>query len=132
MLFSFNQLRLPESLSRRQHGFKTLANLAVTRPSNRSVLRVSSPPVDPLLLAEIDCGINALQKARVLCLKGEAVAPKAKQPKSRLVRMDRLSVIAGQNFPHLLALHASSIKVRALHEPVRHVWKPCQMRAKTA
>jgi hypothetical protein len=30
------------------------------------------------LLAEIDRGINALQKARVLCLKGEAVAPKAK------------------------------------------------------
>ena len=71
------------------------------------------------LLAEIQRGINALQKARVLCLKGEAVAPKAKQPKSRLVRMDRLSVIAGQNFPHLLALHASSIKVPAL--PVRCV-----------
>jgi hypothetical protein len=30
------------------------------------------------LLAEIDRGINALQKARVLCLKGEAIAPKAK------------------------------------------------------
>jgi hypothetical protein len=30
------------------------------------------------LLAEIDRGIKALQKARVLCLKGEAVAPKAK------------------------------------------------------
>ena len=30
------------------------------------------------LLAEIDRGINALQKARALCLKGEAVAPKAK------------------------------------------------------
>jgi hypothetical protein len=30
------------------------------------------------LLAEIDRGINALQKARVLCLKGETVAPKAK------------------------------------------------------
>jgi hypothetical protein len=30
------------------------------------------------LLAEIERGINALQKARVLCLKGEAVAPKAK------------------------------------------------------
>jgi hypothetical protein len=30
------------------------------------------------LLAEIDRGINALQKARVLCLKGQAVAPKAK------------------------------------------------------
>jgi len=30
------------------------------------------------LLAEIDRGINALQKARALCLKGEAAAPKAK------------------------------------------------------
>ena len=30
------------------------------------------------LLAEIDRGINALQKARALCLKGEAVASKAK------------------------------------------------------
>jgi hypothetical protein len=33
------------------------------------------------LLTEIDRGINALQKARVLCLKGEAVAPKAKAAK---------------------------------------------------
>ena len=30
------------------------------------------------LLAEIERGINALQKARALCLKGEAAAPKAK------------------------------------------------------
>jgi hypothetical protein len=30
------------------------------------------------LLAEIDRGINALQKARALCLKGEVVGPKAK------------------------------------------------------
>jgi hypothetical protein len=30
------------------------------------------------LLAEIERGINALQKARTLCLKAEAVAPKAK------------------------------------------------------
>ena len=30
------------------------------------------------LLAEIERGIKALQKARVLCLKDEAVAPKAK------------------------------------------------------
>ena len=30
------------------------------------------------LLAEIERGINALQKAHALCLKGEAVAPKAK------------------------------------------------------
>jgi hypothetical protein len=30
------------------------------------------------LLTEIDRGINALQRARILCLKGEAVAPKAK------------------------------------------------------
>jgi hypothetical protein len=34
------------------------------------------------LLTEIDRGINALQKARVLCLKGEAVAPKAKAAKA--------------------------------------------------
>jgi predicted S18 family serine protease len=33
------------------------------------------------LLAEIDRGINALQKARVLCLKGELVAPKTKATK---------------------------------------------------
>jgi uncharacterized protein YbaP (TraB family) len=30
------------------------------------------------LLAEIERGIKALQKAHALCLKGEAVAPKAK------------------------------------------------------
>ena len=30
------------------------------------------------LLAEIDRGINALQKARALCLKGDNLAPKAK------------------------------------------------------
>ena len=30
------------------------------------------------LLAEIDRGIGALQKARALCLNGDAVAPKAK------------------------------------------------------
>jgi hypothetical protein len=30
------------------------------------------------MLAEIDRGINALQKARALCLKSEAVAPRAK------------------------------------------------------
>jgi hypothetical protein len=35
------------------------------------------------LLAEIDRGINALQKVRVLCLKGEAVAPKAKTGKAK-------------------------------------------------
>jgi hypothetical protein len=33
------------------------------------------------LLTEIDRGINALQKARVLCLKGESVAPKTKATK---------------------------------------------------
>jgi hypothetical protein len=33
------------------------------------------------LLTEIDRGINALQKARVLCLKGETVAPKSKPTK---------------------------------------------------
>jgi len=30
------------------------------------------------ILAEIDRGINALQKARALCLKGEAVTPKTR------------------------------------------------------
>ena len=30
------------------------------------------------LLAEIERGINALQKARALCLEGEAVAPEQK------------------------------------------------------
>jgi hypothetical protein len=34
------------------------------------------------LLTEIDRGINALQKARVLCLKGDAAAPKAKAAKA--------------------------------------------------
>jgi hypothetical protein len=37
------------------------------------------------LLTEIDRGINALQKARVLCLKSEAVAPKAKATKGTKV-----------------------------------------------
>ncbi|MDR3734279.1 MAG: hypothetical protein P4L10_01945 [Acidobacteriaceae bacterium] len=34
------------------------------------------------LLVEIDRGINALQKARALCLKGEAAAPKAQPAKA--------------------------------------------------
>jgi len=38
------------------------------------------------LLAEIERGINALQKARALCLKGEAVAPKAKAIAAKTVK----------------------------------------------
>jgi hypothetical protein len=38
------------------------------------------------LLAEIDRGINALQKARALCLKGEAAAPKAKATVTKTVK----------------------------------------------
>ena len=42
------------------------------------------------LLAEIDRGINALQKARALCLKGEAVAPKAKATAAKTVKVTRV------------------------------------------
>jgi len=38
------------------------------------------------LLAEIERGINALQKAHALCLKGEAVAPKAKATAAKTVK----------------------------------------------
>jgi hypothetical protein len=38
------------------------------------------------LLAEIDRGINALQKARALCLKGDTVATKAKGTASKTVK----------------------------------------------
>jgi hypothetical protein len=39
------------------------------------------------LLAEIERGINALQKARTLCLKAEAVAPKAKATATKTAKM---------------------------------------------
>ena len=39
------------------------------------------------LLAEIERGINALQKARALCLKGEAVAPKAKATAAKTAKV---------------------------------------------
>ena len=39
------------------------------------------------LLAEIESGINALQKARTLCLKGEAVAPKAKATAAKTAKV---------------------------------------------
>jgi len=42
------------------------------------------------LLAEIDRGINALQKARALCLKGEAVAPKAKAIASKIAKVTQV------------------------------------------
>jgi hypothetical protein len=41
------------------------------------------------LLAEIDRGIKALQKARVLCLKSEAVAPKAKATAAKTVKVTK-------------------------------------------
>ena len=41
------------------------------------------------LLAEIDRGIKALQKARVLCLKGEAVTPKAKTVASKTAKVTK-------------------------------------------
>ena len=50
------------------------------------------------LLAEIERGINALQKARVLCLKGQAVAPKAKAAAakgSRINKQHKCVVIEG-------------------------------------
>jgi hypothetical protein len=42
------------------------------------------------LLAEIDRGINALQKARALCLKGEASAPKAKATAAKTAKVTRV------------------------------------------
>ena len=39
------------------------------------------------LLAEIERGINALQKARTLCLKAEAVAPKAKATATKTAKV---------------------------------------------
>jgi hypothetical protein len=42
------------------------------------------------LLVEIDRGINALQKARVLCLKSEAVAPKTKATAAKTVKVTKV------------------------------------------
>jgi hypothetical protein len=43
------------------------------------------------LLAEIDRGIKALQKARALCLKSEAVAPKAKATAAKATKGTKVS-----------------------------------------
>ena len=43
------------------------------------------------LLAEIERGIKALQKARVLCLKDEAVAPKAKATAAKTAKGTKVS-----------------------------------------
>jgi uncharacterized protein YbaP (TraB family) len=42
------------------------------------------------LLAEIERGINALQKARALCLKSEAVAPKAKATAAKTTKVTKM------------------------------------------
>jgi hypothetical protein len=44
------------------------------------------------LLAEIERGINSLQKARALCLKSEAVAPKAKATAAKSAKVTRVPV----------------------------------------
>jgi hypothetical protein len=44
------------------------------------------------LLAEIERGINALQKARALCLKSEAFPPKAKATAARTAKVTRVPV----------------------------------------
>ena len=44
------------------------------------------------LLAEIERGINALQKARALCLKSEAAAPKAKATAAKTAKVTRMPV----------------------------------------
>ena len=44
------------------------------------------------LLAEIERGINALQKARALCLKSEAVAPKAKTTADKTAKVTSVPV----------------------------------------
>jgi len=43
------------------------------------------------LLAEIDRGMKALEKARALCLKGETVAPKAKAAATKTVKGTKVS-----------------------------------------
>jgi hypothetical protein len=44
------------------------------------------------LLAEIERGINALQKARALCLKSEAVAPRAKATAAKSAKVTKVPV----------------------------------------
>ncbi len=44
------------------------------------------------LLAEIERGINAMQKARALCLKSEAVAPKAKVTATKTAKVTKVPV----------------------------------------
>jgi hypothetical protein len=44
------------------------------------------------LLTEIERGINALQKAHALCLKAEAVAPKAKATAAKTAKVTRVPV----------------------------------------
>jgi hypothetical protein len=41
------------------------------------------------LLAEIERGISVLQKARALCLKGEAAAPKAKATAAKTAKVTK-------------------------------------------
>jgi hypothetical protein len=41
------------------------------------------------LIAEIDRGIKALEKARALCLKGEAVAPKGKATATKTAKLTK-------------------------------------------
>jgi hypothetical protein len=41
------------------------------------------------LLAEIERGIKALQKARALCLKGETAAPKAKTTAAKTAKVTK-------------------------------------------
>jgi hypothetical protein len=43
------------------------------------------------LLAEIERGINALQKAHALCLKAEAAAPKAKATAAKTAKVTKVS-----------------------------------------
>jgi hypothetical protein len=44
------------------------------------------------LLAEIERGIKALQKAHALCLKGEAVAPKVKATAAKIAKVIKVPV----------------------------------------
>jgi hypothetical protein len=44
------------------------------------------------LLAEIERGINALQKARTLCLKGEAVAPRTNSTAAKTSKVTNVPV----------------------------------------
>jgi hypothetical protein len=48
------------------------------------------------LLAEIERGLNALQKARALCLKGEAVAPKAKATAAKTAKTAKATKVTAK------------------------------------